>query len=140
RQFRLRVLTETVLSPTVHFQLHQLRERFPEARWHVYEPARSDNPAQGARLAFGENVEPQYRLEQADVVVALDSDLLSCGGGHVRHLHDFTLRRRVRQGQPQRMNRLYAVESTLSSTGAFADHRLPLRSLDIEALARALAA
>jgi Fe-S-cluster-containing dehydrogenase component len=37
------------------------------------------------------------------------------------------------------MNRLYAVESTPSNTGAMADHRLPVRSSDIEGLARALA-
>src|SRR5205823_10778586 len=115
-------------------------KRFPQARWHVYEPAGNDNARGGARMAFSQAVEAQYRLEQADVVVALDSDFLSCGPGHVRHLHDFALRRRVRQGQPQRMNRMYAVESTLTSTGAFADHRLPVRALDIEAFARALAA
>ena len=140
RGLRLRVLTETVVSPTVHFQLRQLTKRFPQARWHVYEPTASDNPRTGARWAFGEVVETHYRLDRADIVVALDSDLLSCGAGHVRHLHDFAVRRRVRQGQTQRMNRLYAVESMLTTTGAFADERLPLRSLDVEAFARALAA
>jgi len=38
------------------------------------------------------------------------------------------------------MNRLYVVESMPSGTGAIADHRLPMRSRDVEPLARALAA
>ncbi len=37
------------------------------------------------------------------------------------------------------MNRLYSVESTPTSTGAMADHRLRLRASDIEGFARALA-
>ena len=82
----------------------------------------------GAKLAFNEDVEPQYHLAEADVIVALDADFLDCGPGHVRLLHDFASRRRVRQGSPRRMNRLYVVESTPSGTGAMADHRLPLRS------------
>ena len=40
----------------------------------------------------------------------------------------------------QTMNRLYAIESTPSLTGAKADHRLPLRATDIEGFARAVAA
>ena len=37
------------------------------------------------------------------------------------------------------MNRLYAVESTLTTAGATADHRLPLRPGAIGAFATALA-
>src|SRR5258707_15201087 len=37
------------------------------------------------------------------------------------------------------MNRLYAVESTPTLTGAIADHRLPLRPSEMEGLARAVA-
>jgi molybdopterin-containing oxidoreductase family iron-sulfur binding subunit len=38
------------------------------------------------------------------------------------------------------MSRLYVVESTPTSTGAKADQRLPLRAVDVEGLARGLAA
>ena len=37
------------------------------------------------------------------------------------------------------MNRLYVVESMPTGTGAIADHRLPMRSCDVEAFARTLA-
>ena len=38
------------------------------------------------------------------------------------------------------MNRLYVVEGMPTGTGAIADHRLPMRSLDVEPFARAVAA
>jgi MoCo/4Fe-4S cofactor protein with predicted Tat translocation signal len=135
---RLRVLTETVTSPSLAWQLNVLLGAFPQAKWHVFDAIDRQNARDGARLAFKQTVTPQYHLENADVILALDADFLNTGPGHVRLLHDFALRRRVRQGQG--MNRLYVVESMPSGTGTLADHRLPLRSADVEAFARALAA
>jgi molybdopterin-containing oxidoreductase family iron-sulfur binding subunit len=134
----LRILTGHVTSPTLLFQLAALRQRFPNARWHAYE-AGCERPARGSTIAFGQPAHPVYRFDQAEVVVALDSDFLMSGDGHVRYAHDFAERRRVRAEAP-RMNRLYAVEATPSVTGALADHRLVVRAHDVGQVARALAA
>ncbi|HSB79926.1 MAG TPA: TAT-variant-translocated molybdopterin oxidoreductase, partial [Candidatus Methylomirabilis sp.] len=134
----LRILTETVTSPTLASQLRALLAAFPQAKWHQYEPVGRDNVRLGARLSFGEFVETQYRLDKADVILALDSDFLTMGPGCLRYARDFSLRRRP-QGQDARMNRLYAVESTPTNTGAMADHRLPVRAGEIEAFARVVA-
>ena len=137
---KLRILTETVVSPTLNNQLETLLHKYPTAQWHRYEPVGSDNSRAGARLTFGEDLQVRYRVDQANVILSLDADFLTAGSGHVRHMRDFSDRRRVRSEQAQpKMNRLYVVESTPSSTGALADHRLPLRSSDVETLARALA-
>ena len=65
------------------------------------------------------------------MVLALDADFLACRPGSVRYQHDFASRRRVRAGgegiAAGDMNRLYAVECMLTTTGANADHRLALR-------------
>src|SRR5262249_10973679 len=50
----------------------------------------------------------------------------------------FSDRRRVSGTNPT-MNRLYVIESSPSITGSMADHRLPIRSSDVERFARALA-
>ena len=134
----LRVLTETVTSPTLASQLQALLVEFPAARWHQYEPAGREAVLDGARLAFGENVDTQYHLDKAEVILALDADFLFSLPGSVRYVHDFTAKRRV-QDEHSQMNRLYAVESTPSITGAMADHRLPLRAGEIEHFARAVA-
>jgi MoCo/4Fe-4S cofactor protein with predicted Tat translocation signal len=134
----LRILTETLTSPTLASQIRGLLAKFPAAKWHQYEPAGRDGARAGARLAFGEPVATQYRLERAEVILALDADFLGSGPGWVRYARDFAARRRV-QPEPGTMNRLYVVESTPSITGSMADHRLPLRPGEVEAFARAVA-
>jgi molybdopterin-containing oxidoreductase family iron-sulfur binding subunit len=133
-----RLLTETVTSPTLADQIYALLTQFPSAKWHQFEPCGRDAAREGSRLAFGEYVSTVYRFDRADVVLSLDSDFLSSGPGSLRYAHDFAGKRRISDPQST-MNRLYVVESTPSSTGAMADHRLPLRASDVEALACAVA-
>lgn len=135
----LRILTETVSSPTLASQLRQLLADYPAAKWHQYEPAGRDAARAGARLAFGTDVATRYQFDKASVVVSLDADFLSTGPGRLRYTRDFTERRKVRSGGGE-MNRLYVVESTPSNTGGMADHRLPLRASEVEEFALALAA
>src|SRR5947208_15792442 len=106
----LRILTESVNSPTLAAQIRDLLARFPSAKWHQWDPASRDNARVGSQLAFGgEFLDAQYRLDQADVILALDADFLGCGPGSLRHAKDFAARRRPENAD--RMNRLYAVES-----------------------------
>ena len=134
----IRILTETVTSPTLAWQLRALLAKFPRAKWHQYEPAGRDAVRAGARLAFGEIVNTVYRFDKAEVVVALDADFLASGPGSARYARDFAATRRLRDPNLP-MSRLYAVESTPTPTGATADHRLALRASEIETVARALA-
>ena len=133
----IRILTRTVSSPTLADQLRTVLKQYPQAKWHVYEPVNRDNVLEGAKLAFGQPVDTQYRLENADVIVSLDADFLYAGfPGNAGYIRDFAKRR---DPDGREMNRLYVVESTPSSTGAKADHRLPVRAWEIESLARTLA-
>src|SRR5581483_2760486 len=134
----LRLLTESVNSPTLAAQIRDLLARFPSAKWHQWDPASRENARAGAKLAFGRYVDAQYRLENADVILALEADLLGCGPGSLKYARDFAARRRPEDAE--RMNRLYAVESMPTSTGARADHRLAAKPGDIEAIARRIAA
>ena len=135
----LRILTETITSPTLGNQLRQLLARFPNAKWHQYEPVNLDNVHAGARLAFGAVVDTIYRLENAEVILSLDADFLFSGPANVRYAREFAGKRRVRQGNIA-MNRLYAIEATPSVTGAMADNRIALRPSEIPNFAAAVAA
>src|SRR5579863_4307500 len=130
----IRILTPTISSPTLADQLRGFLKIYPQAKWHVYEPINRDNVLEGAKLAFGQPVETRYDFEKADVIVSLDADFLYAGfPGNVRYIRDFAKRRNPDDGK---MNRLYVIESTPTSTGAKADHRLPLRAVDIERFVR----
>ena len=134
----LYLLTETISSPSFSAQIQKLLKQFPKAKWHQYEPCHRDSAFEGARLAFGKPVNTVYRLEQANVIVSLDSDFLVSGPGHVRHARDFASRRSI-DGTNQNLNRLYTAETMPTSTGAMADHRLRMRGSEVETFARQLA-
>jgi molybdopterin-containing oxidoreductase family iron-sulfur binding subunit len=133
-----RILTETVSSPTLAGQIAELFKELPAARSHQYEPCSRDNVRAGARMAFGEVVNTVIKVDQADVIVSLDSDFLYAGPGAVAYARQFVSRRKA-EGASTTMNRLYAVEPCPSVTGAKADHRLALTSAQVEDFARALA-
>jgi molybdopterin-containing oxidoreductase family iron-sulfur binding subunit len=140
----LRILTETVTSPTLAALMADLLREMPQARWIAYEPFNLDQVRAGARLAFGQPLSAHLRLEHADVVVALDSDFLGTGPGAVRHARELTARRaapgeQAHPATPSTMNRLYAIEGSPSITGAFADHRLAVAPGRVATCVRALA-
>ena len=134
----IRILTETVTSPTLAGQIRAIQKLYPAAKWHQWEPAGPHSARAGALQTFNQPVNTWYNLEQANVVVSLDSDFLASGPASLRYARQFSKRRRVTEsGAP--MNRLYVVEPMPTPTGAKADHRLPLRAGDIEDFAWAIA-
>jgi MoCo/4Fe-4S cofactor protein with predicted Tat translocation signal len=135
----LRVLTGTVTSPSFAAQIEELLRRFPTARWHRWEAAGEHHSRAATTRAFGRPLDVVYDFARANVVVSLDSDVLTNGPANVRYQRDFANRRRVRGGKNGQMNRLYVVESHTTNTGSLADHRLQLPTAEVEAFALALA-
>jgi Fe-S-cluster-containing dehydrogenase component len=141
---RIRFLTQSVSSPTLARQLQAISSKYPNARWQQWEPINRDRVRQGAKLAFGEYVETQYRLEKADLILSVDADFLyPIFPGFHRYTREWANRRRpfperrpfadgagtLFAGYP--MSRMYALESTPGVTGAKAEHRLKLRPSQI---------
>ncbi|MCB0169515.1 MAG: TAT-variant-translocated molybdopterin oxidoreductase [Anaerolineae bacterium] len=135
----LRIISETVTSPSLISLFQNVLQDFPQARWVQYDPINRDNSKEGAMMAFGEDVNTVYQFDQAEVIVSLDANFTQFGPGNVRYARDFTDKRRVREDSTA-MNRLYVMETQPSATSTLADHRLPLSSAQMEAFARALAA
>jgi molybdopterin-containing oxidoreductase family iron-sulfur binding subunit len=132
----LRILTETVTSPSLAAQLVALLAELPAAKWHQWEPAGGAAAAMAQAAGGARSV--QYRFDQADVILSLDADFVMDGPANLRYVREYTARRKRPAEAP--MNRLYVVETTPSPTGAIADHRLPLRPSELEGFARAVSA
>jgi MoCo/4Fe-4S cofactor protein with predicted Tat translocation signal len=135
----LRILTESVTSPSLTAQLRAILTQFPEAKWHQYEQCGRDSVREGAKLAFGKPVNSVYKFDKADVIVSLDADFLTIGAGHVRYAREFSSRRSM-ESPSSNPNRLYVVECMPTSTGAMADHRKPARPSEVAGFAAHLAA
>lgn len=124
----LAVLSESSSSPSLVSMREVWQEAFPQSRWYEYEPVSWDNQREGARIAFGQPLRMQLDLRQTNVVVSLGADLL---GGHpnaLRYARDWVHRRwaDVSPVEQASMNRVYVAESTYTTTGSVADHRLPI--------------
>jgi MoCo/4Fe-4S cofactor protein with predicted Tat translocation signal len=138
----LRILTGSVTSPTLGSQLQKILKDLPEARWHQYDAAHGDAAELGARQAFGESTNTYYDLSKADVLLSLDADVFLEGPAAMRYARDFMQRRTTAlHGSSSSIpNRLYVAETSPSSTGSIADHRVAMDSGMLEAFAAALAA
>jgi len=123
-------LSETITSPTLTRQWKAVQAKYPKAKLVQYDPAIA-----GTALASGLNV--QYDLAQADVIVSLDADFLS--GAGFPGFHKLVRQYAERRKSPEKLNRLYAIESTPTTTGLKAEHRLGLRASEIPAFTAALA-
>ena len=152
----LRFLTRNIASPTMAAQLRALLARYPGAKWYQWEAVNRDNIRAGAIMAFGQDVDTQYRIADCDVILALDADFLNSGfPGQLRYAREYASRRRPKGAQEtpgvatatlmelpssgKPMNRMYMIESVYTVTGAKADHRLPVRAVDVEHYARLIA-
>jgi Fe-S-cluster-containing dehydrogenase component len=130
------LLTGTVSSPTLQWQIDALRARYPKMRWHQYDPLHRDNELRGSELAFGRVVDTRYRFDQARVVLSLNADVLTAAPYSVRYARDLAALRNPDRGP---MSRIYALETFPTLLGARADHRIALAPADIERFALHLA-
>jgi molybdopterin-containing oxidoreductase family iron-sulfur binding subunit len=135
----LRFLTGAISSPTLGSQMQAILQMYPQAKWHRYDSVHRDSVRAGSKAAFGAYYDPIYKFANAAVVVSLDADFLSGAWfpGFVRYSRDYMSGRK----DPMKgMNRLYVAESSPTTTGMKADHRLGARASEIEKIANALAA
>jgi molybdopterin-containing oxidoreductase family iron-sulfur binding subunit len=146
----VRLLTGTVTSPTLGSQIQAFLKLFPKAQWHHYDPLARVNSQQGAMQTFGKPLSTVYHFGRNDdqeqpsnakVIVSFDSDFLWADPGSLQYARHFAAARkvRVRHSLHTTMSRAYVIESTLSLTGAMADHRLPAKPEDVAEFASLLA-
>jgi MoCo/4Fe-4S cofactor protein with predicted Tat translocation signal len=133
----VRVLTETVTSPTLIDQMNRVKAELPNMKWVQYEPCNADNAMAGARMAFGSPVQTIYRFDRAERILTLDADVFS--GFNVGYIKDYAKGKAYSEAK-KNINRLYAIETTMTITGAKADHRLAVKPSQMVEIAKAVAA
>ena len=117
-----------LMSPTDSYSqfaaLGRIAEKLPATKFYAHAPLSQENALAGAEKALGQAARTHYRLAEAKSIAAFDADLFGAMPDSLRQARDYAEGR-----DPDGvMNRLWAVESCFSSTGAAADHRLPMKS------------
>ncbi|PKD44207.1 TAT-variant-translocated molybdopterin oxidoreductase [Rhodohalobacter barkolensis] len=141
RNRRVLFISEANSSPTYNRIKQNALQTFSNANWVTFEPFNDDNAIEGTNIAFGQRLRTVNHYDNADVVVALNDDFMSPFGhkNSVENAYKVTSRRKV-SSTDDSMSRIYCVENSFTSTGSYADHRLRLKTSEIEPFAYALAA
>lgn len=139
----LRILTETVISPTLGGLLQSLLAKYPKATWHQFETVNRDSEIRGLSLAIGKVASPRYDFKQAKLIVSFDSDFLG-EPASMAYARGFAEARSVASSASdsklkQEIARFFSVESSPTITGAMADHRMSAAPHEIERLALSIA-
>ncbi len=134
----LAVLAESFASPTMARLKKQFESEFPQAQWVTWEPVSDENGFAGIEAATGQSLKPVHDYSKAKVILSLDCDFLGHESNAIAATRGFSEGRRV-TSQSDDMNRLYIVESALSTTGMMADHRLRMKSALVGRFVQALA-
>jgi molybdopterin-containing oxidoreductase family iron-sulfur binding subunit len=132
-------LSETITSPTLAAQWKQVQAKYPQAKLVQWEPVNQDASRAASKAAFGEYMDAQYKLEEADIILSLDADFLGsiAHPGFLPLAAAYAERHRYEEGKTP--NRLYVVETMPTVTGFKAEHRLGLKPSDLVNFATALA-
>ena len=131
------VLAAPSPSPTVARLREQVLAAYPGSRWITLHPHGDDPVALGAQIAFGRPLRPLYTFSDADVIVTFDGDFLGADDPNsVWNARQYAASRRL--DERGSMSRLYAVESSYSTTGGMADHRLRMKAGEVGLFAAAV--
>ncbi|HTB85246.1 MAG TPA: TAT-variant-translocated molybdopterin oxidoreductase, partial [Candidatus Sulfotelmatobacter sp.] len=130
----LAFLAESSTSPSRARLQKIIASKFPNAQWFTYDAIDSGIHQRAATQAFGQPVKPVFNFDKARVILSLDCDFLGGEDGGHEHIRKFAAGRKAEQG----MNRLYAVESLFTLTGANADHRLRVAASSVIQAASAI--
>ena len=134
----LAILMQESSSPTIKSIKDDFKKKLPNAKWVVYESINNENLYDGIEKAFSKRLQPLYRLEKAQIIVSLGSDFLGVDDNNIYHTRKFAQNRDI-VDETSTMNRLYVAESSISSTGSSADHRLNVTQHEMENLLAELA-
>jgi Fe-S-cluster-containing dehydrogenase component len=127
----LAVLMQESSSPTIKSIQNDFKKKFPSASWVSYESVNNENLYTGIEKAFSKKLQPVYRLENAQIIVSLGSDFLGVDDNNIYNTRKFAQNRDI-VDENSTMNRLYVAESSITSTGSSADHRLNIPQHEME--------
>jgi MoCo/4Fe-4S cofactor protein with predicted Tat translocation signal len=124
-------------SPTRARLIASLKKKLPQALWTEYAPVPEGAADRAASKLAGRSVRLRPDYAAAKRVLSLDADFLDAGDDATASQRAFAQARRIDNPEEvvAKMNRLYAVESTFTLTGAQADHRLRASASSIPAIA-----
>ena len=121
---QVRIITNTILSPTAKLALQEFTAKYPNAKVVTYDPVSSAALLAANQQCFGIRAIANYRFDRADVIASFDADFLGTWISPVEYAHQYVGKRKLKSVKGATMSRHYQIESHMSLTGSNADNRI----------------
>lgn len=118
------IVTGTITSPTTKKVLDDFKTKYPNTKIYSFSLINDDTRRSAWMNSYGTNEYPAIKWDEANIILALDSDFLVNEGNSIENVRKYSKKREVVNGTD--FNRLYVAEGRMSSTGMMADYRLRL--------------
>lgn len=122
----IRLVTGTVNSPSMLSAVEEFKTKYPTAQHVTYDAISYSGIIEANKMCFDKAVLPNYRFDNAHVIVSFDADFLGTWISPTEYSRQWAKNRNLKNGQKE-ISRHYQFESLLSLTGSNADMRMPIK-------------
>jgi molybdopterin-containing oxidoreductase family iron-sulfur binding subunit len=122
----IRIVSNTILSPSTFAAIERFKAKYPTARHVQYDPISYDGMKKANSESFGSAFIPSYDFSKAQTIVSIGADFLGTWLSPIEFTRQHAVNRKVSEDR-RTMSRHYQFESNLTLTGANADYRTMIR-------------
>jgi molybdopterin-containing oxidoreductase family iron-sulfur binding subunit len=120
----IRILTNTIISPSTKSILNEFLVKYPTAKHITYDTISYSAIRKANENCFGRAVIPSYDFSKAKVIVSIGADFLSSWLNAIVYKPQYA---KTRKPDGEWMSRHYQFETNMSLSGANADVRVPVK-------------
>ena len=122
----IRIVSQTILSPTTKKAIEQFKAKYPSTQHVQYDPNSSYGILKANEISFGKAVIPSYDFSKASVIVGFGADFLGTWISPIEFVSQYAETRRLSKTK-KTMSQHFQFETALSLTGSNADYRQPIK-------------
>lgn len=123
---QIRIVSQSVLSPTTKRAVGEFASKFPTTQHVTYDAISAYGISEGNRRSFGEAMIPSYDFSKAHTIVSVGADFLGTWISPIEFTKQYSKTRKINDHHKE-MSRHFQFESNLSLTGSNADYRTPIK-------------
>ena len=120
----IRVVTNTILSPTAKKAIGEFTAKFTNAKVVTYDPISASALLDANQKNFGIRAVPSYKFDAATVIVSFNADFLGTWISPIEYAAAYIKGRKIDDITKAKMSRHIQVENHMSLTGSNADNRI----------------
>lgn len=130
---QIRIITNTILSPTAKKVLDEFVAKYPGAKVVTYDPVSYSAMLEANETCFGKKVIPNYKFDKASVILSFGADFLGTWVSPVEYARQYAENRKISDVKNAKMSRHIQVEGSMSLTGSNADNRILVKPSEMGA-------